>query len=264
MNARATKIGVATTLIALLAGCSGSAADDEPTRTASPPTQSASETAASLEPTNDPPEAYDRIGLLAMNGTMAIGRSSDHPSGGMCLYLQSEIDFGDDNQLLLKSGSDATVGIGELGAFTFTDADGDRSCMRSFTIPSVALEEDFYYFTFGGRTSPTFSADILESSIAMWNVPANQVVDSLADAGGTAPAPPSADAPEADSAAREQMVRRTIEVLEQSPEVAELCDAYATYDSQQIADAMNSGLAEESKIPTDVIEEAFDVVCASL
>lgn len=264
MNSRIKELGGAAILIAALAGCSAGSAIAPSSRAESTPTSSAPESTAAAEPTSAAPEAYDRLGLLAMNGTMAIGRSSDHPSGGMCLFLRSDIDFSDDHQLLLKSGSDATVGIGELGDFTFTDVEGGRSCLRSFVVPSVALEEEFYYFTFGDYTSPTFSADILEASIPMWDVPANQIVDSLAGSGGAAPAPTAAATTAAPSSARDQMVTRTIEALEQSPEIADLCDAYVQFGIQQIADAMNSGLDESSKIPTDVIDEAFGKVCASI
>lgn len=201
-----------------------------------------------------------------MAGTLAIGRSSDAAGGGMCLFLESEIDFSDSNQLLLKSGSGATVGIGELGDFTFSEEGGTRTCMRTFVVPHVAIDEDFYFFTFGAQTSPTFPASLLETSIPLWNVPTNKVEDSLAQLAAATTAPPAATEVEgAASAPRERQLAGVISSLRaQAPaDLASLCDAWATFPLDQIVEAMMGSVPEKDQIPADVINEGFAAVCTA-
>lgn len=199
-----------------------------------------------------------------MAGTLAIGQPSDGAGGGFCIFLESEINFSDDNQLLLKSGGGETVGIAELGDFVYSEEGGTRTCMRTFVVPQVAIDQDFYFYTFGGQTSPTFPASLLETSIPLWNVPTNKIEDSLAQLEAAATTPPAAPEPGgAASAPREQQLAGVINSLNsQTPEDrALLCEAYATYPLDQVVEAMMGSVPEKDQIPADVIDEGFAAVC---
>lgn len=143
----------------------------------------------SPQETEEEAEAYDRVGMLGMAGPLVIGASSDEQgAGGMCMLAQPEavISFNDDEQLLLKSDDGATVGIAELGAVTFSESDDSRMCLRSFEVPAVVVDRDFYFFAWGDRTSPVFSADLLDAGIALWDVPQDKISNALELMGGEA------------------------------------------------------------------------------
>ncbi|WP_156250786.1 hypothetical protein [Pseudactinotalea terrae] len=168
----------------LLASCSATTEGADIPSAPEASRSSVSKAPAELSPqqTEEEAEAYDRIGMLGMAGPLVIGTSSDEQgAGGMCMLAQPEavISFNDDEQLLLKSDDGATVGIAELGTVTFSESDGSRMCLRSFQVPAVVVDRDFYFFAWGDRTSPVFSAELLDAGIALWDVPQDSISNAL-------------------------------------------------------------------------------------
>jgi len=102
-----------------------------------------------------------------MDSPMAIGRSSDHEAGGMCMLLNQDLSFSDDHQLLLLDGAGDVVALGELGDFTFTEAEETKTCTRAFTINDVPAG-DFFKLQFGDITSDVVDMDYLADQEVAW------------------------------------------------------------------------------------------------
>lgn len=166
MNARGTQF------VAAIAACASalfvSACSASTTEPAAPATEEPAAQAVQASPSATPqPATFTGKGVIGfVSDAWVIGRPTDHPAGGMCMFLGDIPEGGQPHewtQVLVRDGADKIVAKGELTEPIYSESE-EKQCWRGFSIDDLA-EGELYSLEVGPYTSDVLSDDELAAGI---------------------------------------------------------------------------------------------------